>query len=55
MKEFVERMTAMGEKTIHLMCRERHVDLSQRFGYRYVGPSASSHGDMAWHEMTMDL
>jgi len=53
MTEFVQRMRAMGKQTIHLMCKERHVSLYTRMGYRYVQPSPSDHGGMAWHEMVM--
>ncbi|KAF1032860.1 MAG: hypothetical protein GAK37_00350 [Pseudomonas sp.] len=55
MDEFVQRMKGMGKQTIHLMCKDQHVPLYQRMGYRYVQPSASDHGGMAWHEMVMDL
>ena len=55
MTEFVQRMRGMGKKTIHLMCKERHVPLYQRLGYEYVRPSPSDHGGMAWHEMVMTL
>lgn len=55
MAEFVERMREMGKATIHLMCRDHHVPLYERFGYRYLQPSASDHGGMTWHEMSMDL
>lgn len=55
MRTFVEQMRALGKATIHLMCKDRHVALYERMGYRYVKPSASDHGGMAWHEMVMDL
>ncbi|MNT89736.1 hypothetical protein D3C72_2305190 [compost metagenome] len=55
MAEFVERMRALGKRTIHLMCKEQHVPLYRKMGYGYVRPSASDHGGMAWHEMVMDL
>lgn len=55
MKTFVSRMASMGKKTIHLMCKERHVALYERFGFRYARPSSSDHGGMAWHEMDMAL
>ena len=55
MQTFVQRMKAMHKKTIHLMCKERHVPLYERMGYRYVRPSNSDHGGMVWHEMVMDL
>ncbi|RRV10696.1 GNAT family N-acetyltransferase [Pseudomonas sp. v388] len=55
MRTFVEQMARSGKKTIHLMCKDRHVELYSRMGYRYVKPSASDHGGMAWHEMVMDI
>lgn len=55
MREFIQRMKALDKKTIHLMCKEQHVALYQRMGYRYVQPSPSDHGGMVWHEMVMEL
>lgn len=55
MVEFVERMRQMGKATIHLMCKEHHVPLYEKFGYKYDRPSASDHGGMRWHEMSMVL
>ena len=55
MRTFVEQMRQAGKQSIHLMCRDRHVDLYARQGYRYVKPSASGHGGMSWHEMVMGL
>ncbi len=53
MVEFVERMKGMRKTTIHLMCKEHHVPLYEKFGFRYLRPSASDHGGMTWHEMSM--
>lgn len=55
MREFIRRMEGMGKKTIHLMCKDHHVGLYEKFGYRYVKPSESDHGGMAWHEMVMEF
>lgn len=55
MARFVAQMREAGKRSIHLMCKERHVGLYQRMGYRYVRPSESDHGGMAWHEMVMEL
>jgi ribosomal protein S18 acetylase RimI-like enzyme len=55
MRTFVSQIRAMGKKTIHLMCKERHVELYRRLGYRYVKPSPSDHGGMSWHEMVMTI
>jgi len=55
MHAFVDNARQLGKQTIHLMCKERHVELYRKLGYRYVRPSPSDHGGMAWHEMVMDL
>lgn len=55
MNYFVQEMKAAGKKTIHLMCKTHHVELYKKFGYRYIKPSESDHGGMAWHEMLMVL
>jgi ribosomal protein S18 acetylase RimI-like enzyme len=55
MREFVTRMCTAGKRSIHLMCKQRHIALYEKFGYRYVKPSASDHGGMAWHEMVLVL
>ncbi|WP_027796944.1 GNAT family N-acetyltransferase [Paraburkholderia acidipaludis] len=55
MRTFVSRMSGMGKKTLHLMCKERHVALYKHLGYRYVKPSSSDHGGMSWHEMIMAI
>ncbi|WP_425085405.1 GNAT family N-acetyltransferase [Ruegeria profundi] len=55
MTEFVGRMRKMGKSAIYLMCKEHHVPLYQRFGYKYLRPSTSDHGGMTWHEMSMQL
>ncbi|MFJ4345402.1 GNAT family N-acetyltransferase [Pseudomonas sp. NPDC089401] len=55
MNEFIARMKGQGKQSIHLMCKEQHVELYRRMGYQYVRPSPSEHGGMAWHEMVMSL
>ncbi|WP_299900383.1 GNAT family N-acetyltransferase [uncultured Ruegeria sp.] len=55
MDEFVRRMQQMNKATIHLMCKEHHVSLYEKLGYSYLRRSASDHGGMAWHEMSMGL
>lgn len=55
MDEFVKRMRRMNKRVIYLMCKEHHVPLYEKFGYGYLRPSASDHGGMVWHEMSMRL
>ena len=51
LQAFIARMRELGKARIHLMCKERHVPLYQRFGFVYIKASESDHGGMAWHEM----
>lgn len=55
MRYFVEQARQTGKRSIHLMCKERHIEIYRTFGYSYVRPSPSDHGGMAWHEMVMEL
>ncbi|MCF6691284.1 GNAT family N-acetyltransferase [Raoultella terrigena] len=55
MREFLSQMRSMNKMTVHLMCKDRHVDLYAHFGFQYIRPSASDHGGMAWHEMMLTL
>lgn len=55
MAEFLRRMRAAGKREVHLMCKQRHIELYRRMGYDYVKPSASNHGGVSWHEMIQRL
>ena len=55
MSEFVRRMNEAHKETIHLMCKEHHISLYEKLGYRYTQPSESDHGGVRWHEMMMKL
>ncbi|HFP9381298.1 TPA: GNAT family N-acetyltransferase [Raoultella ornithinolytica] len=54
-ERFIRQMAQAQKSAIHLMCKDRHVALYERFGFRYERPSASDHGGMSWHEMSMAL
>ncbi len=36
LRAFIARMRELGKARIHLMCKERHVPLYQRFGFVYI-------------------
>lgn len=55
MQEFIVLMKSRNKETIHLMCKEHHISLYERFGFQYIQPSPSDHGGMSWHEMLMKL
>jgi len=55
LREFAGRMRQAGKSAIHLICREHHIRLYEKFGYRLVGPSASDHGGGRWFDMVKPL
>lgn len=55
MQEFIKRAADMKKQTVQLMCREHLIPFYGSFGFRYIRPSASDHGGVEWHEMTLDL
>jgi GNAT superfamily N-acetyltransferase len=52
---YVLRMKRLNKVSIQLMCKEIHIKLYERFGFKYVKPSISDHGGLSWHEMVMSL
>ncbi|TCK02649.1 GNAT family N-acetyltransferase [Marinobacterium mangrovicola] len=52
---FIEKMAGMEKQAIHLMCQTELIDFYAGHGFAYSGPSASDHGGLSWHEMTLDL
>ncbi|WP_164545657.1 GNAT family N-acetyltransferase [Paenibacillus albus] len=38
--------------SVILMCEEHLIPFYKGLGFRYIGPSKSAHGGIAWHEMS---
>lgn len=47
--------TIAGRKGIVLTCKERLVGFYSRLGFMDEGMSASTHGNVAWHQMRLTL
>jgi ribosomal protein S18 acetylase RimI-like enzyme len=52
---YILRMRRLKKKSIQLMCKKQHIALYEKFGFRYLKKSKSSHGGMSWHEMMLEL
>lgn len=52
---FIERMHSAGKQRILLICQTRLIDMYASHGFEYLGESASEHGGLSWHEMTLTL
>lgn len=55
MHNYILRMRKLKKESIQLMCKERHIALYEKFGFRYLMMSSSTHGGMSWHEMILSL
>ncbi|SEF64407.1 GNAT family N-acetyltransferase [Marinobacterium lutimaris] len=52
---FIDKMTRMNKQAIHLICQTELIDFYANHGFCYRGASASDHGGLSWHEMTLEL
>lgn len=52
MEALIHQAEQDGLSSIILMCEEHLIAFYQRLGFRYLGPSKSAHGGIAWHEMS---
>lgn len=55
MQQFIKHAAEMGKAAVLLMCRVELIPYYQRFGFVYIGASASDHGGLQWHEMRLSL
>lgn len=53
--EFISRMRKMQKSSIHLICRDKHIDFYKKYGFTYIRPSDSTHGGLSWHDMVLAL
>jgi ribosomal protein S18 acetylase RimI-like enzyme len=55
MKNFIDRMKALGKSDIYLICQAGLVDMYARYGFIDLGASDSNHGGLSWNEMSLSL
>ena len=55
MNHFIEAMKTMGKTEIYLICQTELIDMYAKYGFVNLGLSASDHGGMSWHEMSLSL
>lgn len=55
MNAFIEIANSLNKKTIYLMCKEQYFKLYEKFGFKYIKVSESTHGGVQWYEMKLDL
>ncbi len=53
--EFISRMKEMRKASIHLICRDQHIDFYKKYGFEYIRKSGSTHGGLSWHDMVLNL
>ncbi|TNH04797.1 GNAT family N-acetyltransferase [Testudinibacter sp. TR-2022] len=55
MQQFIELMRCRRKQAIYLMCKAEYIRFYEKFGYRYLKPSAFKHGGISWYEMLLAL
>lgn len=55
LERFIENCRKINKKKILLMCRKELIPLYEKFGFIYMQKSESTHGNMAWYEMYLNL
>ena len=55
MKNFIDRMKALGKSDIYLICQPGLIDMYAKYGFVDLGPSDSNHGGVSWNEMSLSL
>lgn len=55
MKSFIKAMKAMGKAQIYLICQTELINMYAKYGFVHIGESASDHGGLSWHEMSLSL
>ena len=55
MEHFIQHMKRMDKENIYLICQTELIGFYEKFGFRYLNPSESDHGGLAWHDMQKRL
>lgn len=55
LNKFIETFRRLNKEKILLICKEKHIPLYQKFGFKLIGKSKSKHGGFDWFEMTLQL
>lgn len=55
MSRFIEESKNLKKRKVMLICKSNFIAYYKRFGFIYIGESASTHGGFKWHEMHFPL
>lgn len=55
MHHFIVSMKKLDKTEVYLICQTELIDMYTKYGFSYLGESASDHGGMKWHEMSRKL
>lgn len=55
MKSFIKAMKVMEKAEIYLICQTELINMYAKYGFVHIGESASDHGGLSWHEMSLSL
>lgn len=55
MKKFIEDMKNLQKEEIFFICKKELVTMYEKYGFKDLGKSSSTHGGVTWNEMSLSL
>jgi len=55
MKKFIEDMKNLKKEEIFFICKKELIPMYEKYGFKDLGESSSTHGGVAWNEMSLSL
>ncbi len=55
MKHIIDEAKKSGRKGLILTCKERLIHYYEKFGYKNIGVSNSTHGGAVWYDMILEF
>lgn len=55
MKKFIEDMQNLKKEEIFFICKKELIPMYEKYGFKDLGESSSTHGGVAWNEMSLSL
>jgi len=55
MKKFIEDMKNLKKEEIFFICKKELIPMYEKYGFKDLGESSSTHGGVAWNEMSLPL
>lgn len=55
MKRFIKDMKNLQKEEIFFICKKELIPMYEKYGFKDLGQSSSTHGGVSWNEMSLSL